>query len=92
MGAANTIPQLRECVRKAIEEVQPSDEPLRRLLEAVASVASSSDSSEALTPSVKALGRFAVDELTSEHPLSRRVDEILGIYQAVVRAERKEKR
>lgn len=92
MGTTNTIWHLSECAKRAIEEVQASDQPLRELLGSVASAASNADSSKALAPSVNALGRFAVDELKPAHPLSGRISEILGIYQAVVRTERRQLR
>ena len=92
MGAANTIPQLSECVRAAILEVRTDDQPLRGLLEAIASAASTAASSKSIAPSVKALGRFAVDEVSPEHALSDRISEILGIYQAIVRGERRAER
>jgi len=89
MRAANTIPQLSECVRAAIREVGTNDQPLRGLLESIASAASTAASSKSLAPSVKSLGRFAVDEVPKEHPLSDRISEIRSIYQAIVRAERR---
>ena len=89
MGAVNTIPQLAECAQGAVREVGPEDQPLRALLESIASAALTADSSASLAPSVRALGRFAVDEVAPEHPLSDRINEILAIYQAIVRAERR---
>jgi len=90
--AANTIPQLSDRVNQAIAELNNNDETLRGLLTSVASAASRARTSSTLAPSVKELGRFAVDELDPKHPMSGRVGEILDIYQAIVRGERRQNR
>lgn len=93
MGIAiNTIPQLRERIKQAITELDANDKILRGLLTSVASAASTARSSSTLAPSVKELGRFAIDELDPKHSMSVRVGEILGIYQAIVRGERRQNR
>ena len=89
MSVANTIPHLKERLIATLNQIESADQPLRAILEAVASAASSASSSAPLAPSVKALGRFAVDELPEQHRLSKPISEILGIYQTIVRAERR---
>jgi hypothetical protein len=89
MNARNTIPQLRTCVSEAFKELRPGDTLVRGLLESIASAAATGESSAALGSSVSALGRYAVDEFDATHYLNSRVSEILGIYQNIVRAERR---
>src|SRR5262245_41700675 len=90
MAAANTIPQLRDRIAQAQASLGTGDQVLRGLLESAASAASMAQSSHALAPSITALGRFAVDELGSAHPLSADVSAILSTYQAIIRAERRQ--
>jgi hypothetical protein len=90
VSAANTIPALSDRISQALAELGGGDRVLRGLLESAASAAASAQSSEALAPSVGALGRFAVDEIDSAHPFSHHVSAILAIYQAIIRAERRQ--
>ena len=92
MSAENTIPQLSDRITQAMAELGADDRVLRGLLESVASAASMARSSAALAPSIGALGRFAVDEMGSAHPLSGHVSAILAIYQAIIRADRRRER
>jgi hypothetical protein len=92
VSAANTIPQLRDRIGQALAELSRGDRVLRGLLESAASAASTAESSEALAPSIRALGRFSVDGTDPAHPLSHHISAILAIYQAIIRAERRRSR
>ena len=92
MAAANTIPELRDRITQALAKLGGGDQVLRELLESAASAVATAQSSDALAPSIRASGRFAVDEFDSAHPLAPHISTILATYEAIVRAERRRSR
>jgi hypothetical protein len=99
MNTRASLQHLHESAKAVLAELEghrfdptPYQQAFISELHTPVSASSTATSCDDLKPSMSALGRLAIDELDEQHPLNVPINELLGLFQSLVRAQRRESR